>query len=88
MECEYINPEEFNNKSNSYLHSTSYFHLNCRSLSSNWESFRSLISELHSETFSFDYIGISEVFSCINNDRLTLPGYHDLITKTRTHMEV
>ncbi len=84
MECEYINPEEFNSKSKEYLNSTSYLHLNCRSLSSNWESFKSLICELHGDTFSFDYIGISEVFSCLNDDRLTLLGYYKLITKTRS----
>ncbi len=80
---EYMDPDEFNSKTNDYINSTSHFHLNCRSLSSNWESFKSLICELHCNTFSFDYIGISEVFSCERDARLSLPGYHELITKTR-----
>ncbi len=59
------------------------FHLNCRSLSSNWESFRALIGELNSGSFAFDYIGISEVFACERDSRLNLPGYHKLIARAR-----
>ncbi len=83
-ECEYLEPDEFNTKSNKYLNSTSYFHLNCRSLSSNWDSFKSLLCELQCNNFSFDYIGISEIFSCDRDSRLILPGYHDLLSRTRS----
>ena len=62
---------------------TSAFHLNCRSLSANWEAFQNLICDLHTDKFEFDYIGISEVFDCKRDDRLHLPGYHNLISRTR-----
>ena len=61
----------------------SFFHINCRSLSANWESFRELLCDLHGNTHSFDYIGISEVFSIERDDRIHLPGYHKIITNTR-----
>ena len=59
------------------------FHINCRGLSSNWESFRSLLCDMHGEKFSFDVIGVTEVYRCDFDTRLTLPGYHDLITRVR-----
>ena len=36
-------------------------HLNCRRLYSNWEKFQDLLCDMHSDIFSFDYIGTSEV---------------------------
>ena len=63
--------------------SESYFHLHCRSLSSNWENFYELLCDLHSENFSFDIIGISEVFECKRDLRLALLGFHKLITRFR-----
>ena len=38
---------------------------------------------IHSDEFSFDYIGISEVFRCDRDQRISLPGYHDIITRCR-----
>ena len=32
---------------------------------------------------AFDFIGISELYRCINDMRLSLPGYHKLITRCR-----
>ncbi len=52
-------------------------------MSANWESFKSLMCELHGDKFSFDFIGVSEVFECSRDKRLKLPGYHDIITRTR-----
>ena len=48
--------------------SASYFPLNCRELSANWESFRDLLCNLQ----------------CDNDTRLTLPGFQNLITRCRT----
>ena len=83
VECNYYESAQFHKISKKIHNSRSYFHLNCRSLSSNWESFQELVSTLHSESFSFDVIGISEVFDCTKDQRLNLPGFHNLITRTR-----
>jgi len=81
IDCNYYEPEQFNEKTKDFQNSTSYFHLNCRSLSSNWGSFYDLLCELHDTKFSFDFIGISEVFKCDKDQRLALPGYHKIITR-------
>ncbi len=57
--------------------------MNCRGLSANWESFYSHICDLHGDVFSFDFIGISELYQCCNDSRLCLPGYHELIARCR-----
>ena len=61
----------------------SYFHLNCRGLSSNWDSFNNLLCDLHDDTFNFDFIGISEIFNNTGDLRLNLSGYHKLISRCR-----
>ena len=81
--CEYYEPNQFNIKFQKSHGSLSYFHLNCRGLSSNWNEFFELICDLHSDTFSFDFIGISEVYNCDKDTRIFLPGYHSLITRCR-----
>ena len=82
-DCDYCEPNNFRELAKVTQNSVSYFHLNCRSLSSNWESFYDLICDLHDENFSFDYIGVSEVFKCDKDLRLVLPGFHKLITRSR-----
>ena len=52
-------------------------------LSHNWDSFRDLLCELHGDSFSFDFIGISELFNRDKDSRLALPGYHNIITRSR-----
>jgi len=59
----------------------SYFHLYCRGLCVNWERFQHLLCDMHSDIFSFDYIGISVVFRCDLDQRIRLPGYHKIITR-------
>ena len=83
IDCDYYEPKQFNEKTKELQNSTSYFHLNCRSLSKNWDSFHDLLCELHDAHFSFDFIGISEVFKCDRDQRLALPGYHNIITRCR-----
>ena len=61
-DCGYYEPNHFRELTRCTQNCASYFHLNGRSLSSNWESFNDLLCDLHDENFSFDYIGISEVF--------------------------
>ena len=82
-DCDYCDPAKFNEIVTDFQCGTSYFHLNCRSLSSNWDSFKTLLCELHGDNFNFDFIGVSEIFDCSRDDRLHLPGYHDLISRTR-----
>ena len=79
----YYEPDEFSKINGEFGDYMSCFHINCRGLSSNWESFRSLLCDMHGEKFSFDVIGVTEVYRCDFDTRLTLPGYHDLITRVR-----
>ena len=84
MEREYYEPVQFQNQLGDKLqNSTNYFHINCRGLSSNWENVRDLLCDLHSDNFAFDMIGVSEVYRCENDSRLSLPGYHDMLTRCR-----
>ncbi len=82
-ECSYFEPDEFQKHVPNAKNSVSYFHLNCRGLSANWEAFHNLLCNLHSDSFSFDFIGISELYRCENDTRLSLPGYHKLIARCR-----
>ena len=81
--CDYYEPKQFKEKCGKSNETISYFHLNIRSLSAHWENLRELLCELHGETFSFDVLGFSEVFNCDRDKRLSLPGFHDLITRNR-----
>jgi hypothetical protein len=63
--------------------SSSFFHLNCRGLSANWESFKALLCDLQSESFMFDFIAISEIFKHSRDKRLKLPEYHNLLSSCR-----
>ena len=74
--CDYNEPEQFRNK---YEHSkgdSSYFHLNCRGISSNWDSFHTLLCELHGDSFAFDFLGISDLYRCSFDMRIS---YQDTI---------
>ncbi len=83
ISCEYYEPHDFRELAKSLTNTSSFFHLNCRSISANWEGITSLLYDLQGENFSFDYIGMSEVFKCDRDSRLNLPGFHDFITRTR-----
>jgi len=80
---DYMSSDDFGKLRNNLQNNYSYFHLNCRSLSHNWETFDELISELHDETFTFDVIGISEIFNCERDDRLYIPGFQKLLMRCR-----
>ena len=83
VENEYLETDQFCNKMKESQNSISYFHLNCRGLSANWESFKDLIQDLQGDNFSFDFVGISEVFKCDLDGRLKLPGFQNIITRCR-----
>lgn len=59
---------------------TSFFHLNCRGLSSNWDSFQTLLCDLQCSQFRFDVIGVCRMFRTVSYTSLKLPGYHELIS--------
>ena len=86
--CNYYAADEFQKCEHNTMNYNSYFHINCRSLSKNWTEFKGLINELHGDCFCFEYIGISEVFNCDRDVRLALPGFHNLITRTRNNNDV
>ena len=80
--CTYFEPAEMNTITDEYREGESFFHLNCQGIGAHWDNFKSLLCEIHGDTFSFDYIGISETFRTdIHN--LNLPGYHNMISRTR-----
>jgi len=88
MSCTFISyykPADFQR----YIHTDvlrdqiSLFHLNCRGLSANWDSFHDLICNLRCFSFSFNVIGISEIYQCKNDARLRLTGYHNIISRHR-----
>ena len=81
--CEYYDPDQFAIYTKELKKNTSFFHLNCQGLRSNWDNFQTLMCDISTDNFSFDFIGISEVFRCDNEACLSLPGYHTLITRTR-----
>lgn len=83
--CSYYEPPNFQrlSQTDGVKDQISLFHLNCRGLSANWNSFHELIYNLNSNTFSFDIIGISEIYRCIHDKRLRLTGYHNILSRCR-----
>jgi len=81
-DCSYLEHDQFPNHVEN-LSVQSYFRFNCRGLSLNWESFRDLLCDLHTDHFSFVMIDISEVFSSGNDNRIYLPGYQNILTRSR-----
>jgi len=83
--CEYYESSNLNNQlandtRYNNISNRSYFHLNCRGLSSNWDKFYDLLCDIHTDEFSFDFIGVSEVFRCDRDQRIRLLGYHNIVT--------
>ena len=83
IKCEYYEPDLYLNKVNHIPSCNSYFHLNCRGITANWGSWVELMCNLNTNTFSFDCIGISELYQCAHDTRVHLPGYHNIITRCR-----
>ena len=81
--CDYHEIEDFHLQTDNSKDPLSYFHINCRGLSANWEAFQNLICELHDDKFAFDLIGISELYKFSNDDRIKLQGYHTIIGRNR-----
>ncbi|KAK2140723.1 hypothetical protein LSH36_1268g00014 [Paralvinella palmiformis] len=49
-------------------------------MSKNSESLHKLLCELHRNKFAFDLTGVTEVFCCDYDTRLSLLGFHNIIT--------
>ena len=81
----YYEPNEFAQQHVHNKRNTSFFHLNCRGLSANWDSFKFLIETLHSKSFSFDFLGISESFKCEHDSRIFINGYKAIFSATRSN---
>ena len=82
--CNYLEPCAFSDMYRSSA-GVSFFHLNVRGLSANWESFKTLVCELQSDSFAFDFIGLSESYKTEFDNRIQLTGYHKPLTRNRTH---
>lgn len=82
--CPYMSPQTFITTPN--IHSQSCiasFTINCRSLNANYDELKDLVGQMTTENFSFDIIGLTEVFTINSMLKYELDGYHDLQYKTR-----
>jgi len=83
QDCKYYEPYQLSQMIECTKIALSSFHLNCRSSSSNWDAFYNILCDLDNKEFSFDVIGVSEVFRVNRNPRIVLTGYHNIITRCR-----
>ena len=84
--CKYYSPEQvLNHAEHKHKANTlSVFSQNCQSLKSNWDNFKTALSKMSSNMFSFDVIALSEIFTLkIKHKNYKLAGYHDIKYKTR-----
>ena len=82
-DCIYYDPDQVSKIVTETQCLTSFFHLNCRGLSANWDKLTDLLCDMHNDRFSFDFIGISEAYRCDHDHRLGLPGFHDVLSRCR-----
>ena len=85
-QCNYYAPSDFTDiieGDPTSTTNTSFFSLNCRSLPAHWDSINQLLCEISSEKFSFDVIGLSEIFRISPNICYNLEGYHNFEYKIR-----
>jgi len=80
QDCIYYEPYQLSQMIEGTMIALSRFHLNCRSLSSNWDAFYNLLCDLHNKEF---IIGVSEIFRANRDTRIVLPAYHNTITRCR-----
>ena len=83
-ECKYYSPEKFAQTIQPTNYSLSLFCLNCRSISANWDCSHELICDLSSRGFSFDIIGLTEVFKIPDCMSFNITGYNCLQFQTRS----
>ena len=82
--CEYYSPRQVTDitkqSSNRQL---SMFCINCQSLNSHLASFKLLMSNMSNDVFSFDLVGVTEVFQIHEGIDYGMGGYFPLLYKTR-----
>ena len=66
-------------------HHHNHFFILIVSLTAHWDDLRSLIHNLHSSSFSFDFIGLSETFKVDSLTNMTMEGYHSPLFRIRTN---
>ena len=84
-DCKYSSPDEFN-KLIPNLYSKSKFSvtaLNCCSMSAHWDEIQELMAQLSSSEFSFDVLGLTEIFRSKDDSSPKLTGYHALKSNLR-----
>ena len=61
----------------------SLFCINCQSLNSHWDDFNHLLCGLSNESFSFDVIGITDIFQIYKDINYEIYGYQPLLYNAR-----
>ena len=76
--CEYHDPKDILqiNSNKETRNMLSVFGLNVRGLTTNYDGFKNLLSDMTDNKFSFDFIGITEIHTIIDSKNYTLDGYH------------
>jgi hypothetical protein len=85
-ECNYYNPEELLGlvQSKDYQHNAlSTFHINCQSINAHWDKLQTLLNEVTCPKFTFDIIGLTEIFQIHEFTNYNIEGYHPILYKTR-----
>ncbi len=83
--CEYFTPEQVCDMSRNLCNNNlSLFCINCQSLNAHWDTFNHLIADMSNELFSFDVIGITEIFHVHKDISYKMDGYHPLLYNTRS----
>ena len=78
--CKYFTPQQFNYMSKKYVDKNiSLFCINCQSLNSHWDDLNHLLCGLSNESFSFDVIGITEIFPIYNYINYDIDGHQPLL---------
>jgi len=86
-DSQYYSPEQYAELS---INSpTSFFCVNCQSLTAHWDSLTSLLCRLSpNSSRKWDVIGLTEIFRLHDYTNYTLTGYHPIISKTRHNSSI
>ena len=83
INCNYYDEDEFIDNFKSSKLSSILSH-NVQGINSKFNNFKEFLSNLKSQNFCFNIIGLQEIHSVIDKDCLNIDGYHDFICKTRS----
>ena len=85
--CKYYTPTELTQMTGHENKQLSMFSINCRSINANWDPLNELISNMSTERFHFDFIGLTEVFKVHSDFNYSIAGYHDLDFNVRDDLD-